>query len=153
MSRKRQTMEVSYKNNIKILMLILLWLLADLVLQQIHSCEFFIIEFSEGLNSYDCISISVLQSFVIHVIFYSGLLLSTCSLVQDNTCTSSIQCLMVKCNKKKYHFNSQGFCELGNPSLLLHVSFQKCLYQVRVITVFTVFRLLTDFVCLYSYEF
>ena len=25
--------------------------------------------------------------------------------------------------------------------------------QVRVITVFTVFRLLTDFVCLYSYEF
>jgi hypothetical protein len=25
-SRKRQTMEVSYKNNIKILMLILLWL-------------------------------------------------------------------------------------------------------------------------------
>jgi hypothetical protein len=60
MSRKRQTMEVSYKNNIKILMLILLWLLADLVLQQIHSCEFFIIEFSEGLNSYDCISISVL---------------------------------------------------------------------------------------------
>jgi hypothetical protein len=29
----------------------------------------------------------------------------------------------------------------------------KCLYQVRVITVFTVFRLLTDFVCLYNYEF
>ena len=28
-----------------------------------------------------------------------------------------------------------------------------CLYQVRVITVFTVFRLLTDFVCLYTYEF
>jgi hypothetical protein len=26
-------------------------------------------------------------------------------------------------------------------------------YQVRVITVFTVFRLLTDFVCLYTYEF
>jgi hypothetical protein len=30
---------------------------------------------------------------------------------------------------------------------------KKCLYQVRVITVFTVFRLLTDFVCLYTYEF
>ena len=30
---------------------------------------------------------------------------------------------------------------------------QKCLYQVRVITVFTVFQLLTDFVCLYTYEF
>ena len=29
----------------------------------------------------------------------------------------------------------------------------KCLYQVRVMTVFTVFRLLTDFVCLYTYEF
>jgi hypothetical protein len=29
----------------------------------------------------------------------------------------------------------------------------KCLYQVRVIAVFTVFRLLTDFVCLYTYEF
>jgi hypothetical protein len=29
----------------------------------------------------------------------------------------------------------------------------ECLYQVRVITVFTVFRLLTDFVCLYNYEF
>ena len=29
----------------------------------------------------------------------------------------------------------------------------KCLYQVRVITIFTVFRLLTDFVCLYAYEF
>jgi hypothetical protein len=31
--------------------------------------------------------------------------------------------------------------------------FFKCLYQVRVITVFTVFRLLTDFVCLHTYEF
>jgi hypothetical protein len=30
---------------------------------------------------------------------------------------------------------------------------KKCLYQVRDITVFTVFRLLTDFVCLYTYEF
>jgi hypothetical protein len=29
-------------------------------------------------------------------------------------------------------------------------SVMKCLYQVSVITVFTVFRLLTDFVCLYS---
>ena len=29
----------------------------------------------------------------------------------------------------------------------------RCLCQVRVITVFTVFRLLTDFVCLYNYEF
>ena len=29
----------------------------------------------------------------------------------------------------------------------------KGLYQVRVITVFTVFRLLTDFVCLYTYVF
>jgi hypothetical protein len=29
----------------------------------------------------------------------------------------------------------------------------KCLYQVRVITFFPVFRLLTDFVCSYTYEF
>ena len=29
----------------------------------------------------------------------------------------------------------------------------RSLYQVRVITVFTVFRLLTDFVCLYTHEF
>jgi hypothetical protein len=35
-----------------------------------------------------------------------------------------------------------------NPPFLL-----KCLYQVRVITVFTVFRLLTDLVCFYNYEF
>ena len=34
-----------------------------------------------------------------------------------------------------------------------HLLLQKCLYQVRVITVFTVFRLLNDFVCLYNYEF
>ena len=31
--------------------------------------------------------------------------------------------------------------------------FDVCLYQVRVITVFPVFRLLTDFVCLYTYEY
>ena len=30
---------------------------------------------------------------------------------------------------------------------------EKCLYQVRVITAYTVFRLLTDFVCFYTYEF
>jgi hypothetical protein len=31
--------------------------------------------------------------------------------------------------------------------------FPYTMYQVRVITVFTVFWLLTDFVCLYTYEF
>jgi hypothetical protein len=31
--------------------------------------------------------------------------------------------------------------------------FYLCCYDLRVITVFTVFRLLTDFVCLYTYEF
>ena len=36
---------------------------------------------------------------------------------------------------------------------LLSFFFCSCRYQVRVITVFTVFRLLTDFVCLYTYEF
>ena len=34
-----------------------------------------------------------------------------------------------------------------------HHFFRKCLYQARVITVFTVFWLLTDFVYLYNYEF
>jgi hypothetical protein len=39
--------------------------------------------------------------------------------------------------------------------VLLSISYCviKCLYQVSVITVFTVFQLLTDFVCLYNYEF
>ena len=41
-------------------------------------------------------------------------------------------------------------CEI---TLLRFTFLWKCLYQVRVITVFTVFRLLTDFVCLYNYEF
>jgi hypothetical protein len=42
-----------------------------------------------------------------------------------------------------------------NPKINCHIERlrEKCLYQVRVITVFTVFRLLTDFVCLYNYEF
>jgi hypothetical protein len=35
-----------------------------------------------------------------------------------------------------------------NPSFL-----RKCLYQIRAIAVFPVFRLLTDFVCLLTYEF
>ena len=39
----------------------------------------------------------------------------------------------------------------GFPSLIILITM--ILYQVRVITVFTVFRLLTDFVCLYNYEF
>ena len=38
-------------------------------------------------------------------------------------------------------------------NICLSWTYIKCLYQVRVITVFTVFRLLTDFVCLYNYEF
>ena len=40
----------------------------------------------------------------------------------------------------------------SNLYIIEHIILQKCLYQVRVITVFTVFRL-TDFVCLYNYEF
>ena len=44
-----------------------------------------------------------------------------------------------------------------NKILFLNLFFMRslveCLYQVRVITVFTVFQLLTDFVCLYNYEF
>ena len=40
----------------------------------------------------------------------------------------------------------------SNDQYLYAINFL-CLYQVRVITVFTVFRLLTDFVCLHNYEF
>jgi hypothetical protein len=44
-----------------------------------------------------------------------------------------------------------------NPSFTIvcrdRIFLWKCLYQVRVITVFPVFRLLTDFVCLYTCEF
>ena len=36
---------------------------------------------------------------------------------------------------------------------LIYTMFIQKWYQVRVITVFAVFRLLTDFVCLYNYEF
>jgi hypothetical protein len=42
---------------------------------------------------------------------------------------------------------------IKNPSTTYPPFLYKCLYQVRVITVFTVFRLLTDFVCSYTYEF
>ena len=44
-----------------------------------------------------------------------------------------------------------NFCY--NAIQIYKYTINKCLYQVRVITVFTVFRLLTDFVCLYTYEF
>jgi hypothetical protein len=41
-----------------------------------------------------------------------------------------------------------------NPSFIIFSAETEYIsYQVRVITVFTVFRLLTDFVCLYTYEF
>jgi hypothetical protein len=36
---------------------------------------------------------------------------------------------------------------------IFSISIWKCLYQVRIIAVFPVFRLLTDFVCVYTYEF
>jgi hypothetical protein len=55
------------------------------------------------------------------------------------------------------------FCALNSHSCLalghmvsdsfIFLSTWRSSYQVRVITVFTVFRLLTDFVCLYTYEF
>ena len=48
----------------------------------------------------------------------------------------------------------------GWPNTMFQAKWHRCKvansyseYQVRVITVFTVFRLLTDFVCLYNYEF
>jgi hypothetical protein len=38
-------------------------------------------------------------------------------------------------------------------SAIDYLLYYTCLYQVRDITVFTVFRLSTDFVCLYNYVF
>ena len=43
--------------------------------------------------------------------------------------------------------------DLYNDILILNHTVCGEMYPVRVITVFTVFRLLTDFVCLYTYEF
>jgi hypothetical protein len=60
---------------------------------------------------------------------------------------------------KSYWWISEDMMDwVGNSCLptdhqQLIVNVWKCLYQVRVITVFTVFRSLTDFVCLYNYEF
>jgi hypothetical protein len=52
------------------------------------------------------------------------------------------------------YFQSVSKHDCHRQSLFLIGWFLKnCLLQVRVITVFTVFRLLTDFVCLYNYEF
>ena len=54
------------------------------------------------------------------------------------------------------HYQASGWIQANVPSPVLPTVTDmgwKCLYQVRVITVFTVFRLLTDFVCLYTYEF
>ena len=47
------------------------------------------------------------------------------------------------------------FCQRISCMLLFftHCILWKCLYQVRTIAVFPVFRLLTDFVCLLIYEF
>jgi hypothetical protein len=62
----------------------------------------------------------------------------------DNTMTKSKRGnTIAKRNETKRKKEKQGSTKHSH----------KCLYQVRVITVFTVFRLLTDFVCLYNYEF
>ena len=55
--------------------------------------------------------------------------------------------------KLQGHLTKTVFKEIERKKIRHMLIIQKCLYQVRVITVFTVFRLLTDFVCLYTYEF
>ena len=59
---------------------------------------------------------------------------------------TKLRCRMLKCVVSLTFTNS--FSYLSHTIILW-----KCLYQVRVITFFPVFRLLTDFVCLYTYEF
>ena len=67
-------------------------------------------------------------------------------------------CFEIKAWKMNYYVGHLSKVQLPlrqyNVIQCFNASFlQKCLYQVRVITVFTVFQLLTDFVCLYNYEF
>jgi hypothetical protein len=59
-----------------------------------------------------------------------------------------------KCQKYVYVTHWQKILDIFDFFIFsLYENASLCLYQVRVITVFTVFRLLTDFVCLYNYEF
>jgi hypothetical protein len=58
-----------------------------------------------------------------------------------------------KYGKFKWIFLEDSICYTCYCFKNIQHHFFKCLYQVRVITVFTVVRLLTDFVCLYNYEF
>jgi hypothetical protein len=46
-----------------------------------------------------------------------------------------------------------GFFHIFHIISHFNLPFYHVFYQVRLITVFTIFRLLTDFVCLYTYEF
>ena len=52
-----------------------------------------------------------------------------------------------------HYISTYGLLIQWTNTITAYILLKKCLYQVRVITVFTVFRLLTDFVCLYNYEF
>ena len=81
---------------------------------------------------------------------------------------SRVDYVAVKCkpqlyNNKNVDVKNQGITfifywlgyAVGTSIIIVHIyfKFQKYLHLFRVITVFTVFRLLTDFVCLYNYEF
>jgi hypothetical protein len=46
-----------------------------------------------------------------------------------------------------------GFFHIFHIISHFNLPFYHIFYQVRLNTVFTIFRLLTDFVCLYTYEF
>jgi len=61
-------------------------------------------------------------------------------------------------NQKTNTLFSTMFCHFAifdypDQSVIYIPFLWKCLYQVRAIVVFSVFRLLTDFVCLLTYEF
>jgi hypothetical protein len=65
--------------------------------------------------------------------------------------TINILCIKFKIRTQRFHPWLHCFLKRGWLGQYHHNS--TCLYQVRVIMGFKVFRLLTDFVCLYIYEF
>ena len=69
---------------------------------------------------------------------------------------TDLDVLIKVCINKRTWSSVPFLVNLRGVQIYLHqlkISTDRRLHQVRVITVLTVFRLLTDFVCLYNYEF
>ena len=88
-------------------------------------------------------------SLILSKLYYEFIVLSNVGCGADKTCCHELPLISesMAMDSLKLHY----FMLLCNGGI--KNGFNIYLYQVRVITVFTVFRLLTDFVCLYNYEF